>query len=297
MRMLVAIASHGEKNLGYLRKIMAAYLALDAEVKLVVVSNIPKDLGPDVKVVVGLPGKNPWTLPFAHKKIFAQAVEEHDLFVFSEDDMGIGERNILAFLEVAPHLASDEIAGYIRYEEDAKGNKTLPEVHGASRWDLSSVAQRGPYAVAEFTNEHAGYYILTQAQLRRAIASGGFLNEPYSAKYGLPETAATDPYTCCGFRKVVCISALDDFLIHHMANRYVGQLGIPLEDFKSQAETLISVRKGAFPASSLCPVDSKLPRQKWSKDLYRKADDRVYSFCRETAPAFFAWAAAGGIWK
>jgi 2-polyprenyl-3-methyl-5-hydroxy-6-metoxy-1,4-benzoquinol methylase len=275
LRILLAIASHGEKNVGFLREIIKTYQSLPAEVDIVVVSNIPKDLGAGVRVVVGLPGKDPWTLPFAHKKVFAESVEKYDLFIFSEDDIGITSKNIEAFLEATPQLADDEIAGYIRYEVDGKGNWSLPDVHGVFRWNTKSVARHGDYMVAEFTNEHAGYYILMQAQLRRAIASGGFLNEPYAARYGLPETAATDPYTRCGFRKVICISALDDFLIHHMPNRYVGRLGIPLESFKQQIETLAAIQNGSRLTSTLCPVESNFPRQKWSKDLYEKPNAAV----------------------
>lgn len=275
LRILVAIASYGKKNVGYLREIIATYRAFDADVEVVVVSNIPKELGPGVKVVVGLPNKNPWSLPFAHKQVFADAVEKHDLFIFSEDDMGITARNVQAFLEVAPHLAEDEIAGYIRYEVDPAGNRSLPEVHAESHWKPETVAQRGEFTVAEFTNEHAGYYILTQAQLRRAIASGGFLKAPYEGRYGWPETAATDPYTSCGFRKVICISALEGFLIHHMPNRYIGKLGVPLTQFQEQINTLTSIRDGRHPAATLCAVESNFLRRKWSKNLYEQPDAEV----------------------
>jgi 2-polyprenyl-3-methyl-5-hydroxy-6-metoxy-1,4-benzoquinol methylase len=275
LRILVAIASHGEKNLGFLKKIISTYQAFNAEVSVVVLSNIPKELGTGVKVVVGLPAKNPWTLPFAHKRVFAESVEDHDLFVFTEDDIGVTEGNIRAFLRVTPQLAEDEIAGYLRYEVDLSGKWSLPEVHGASHWRPETVKRRGDHTVAEFTNEHAGFYILTQAQLRRAIASGGFLNAPYEGEYGLPETAATDPYTRCGFRKVICISALGDFLIHHMPNRYVGKLGVPLETFQEQIRTLVSIENGTHPATTLCEAESRFLHRRWSKELYEKPDDEV----------------------
>src|SRR5208337_3441409 len=112
-----------------------------------------------------------------------------------------------AFLTVTAELGPEEIAGFLRYEVDDEGRKSMDEVFGYYRWKPESVEKRGNYVIAQFTNEHAGLYMLTKAQLKRAIASGGFLRDPYEGRYGLPETAATDPYCCCGFRKVICVSA------------------------------------------------------------------------------------------
>ena len=275
MRMLVAIASYGEKNLTFLRKLIAGYRAMALDVDVVVLSEAPKDLGPGVEVLVGLPSKNPWSLPFAHKLLFAQRLDHYDLFAYSEDDMEVTEANIRAFLEITPLLEPDEIAGFLRYELDPSGALSLPEVHGAFRWKPESVKKRGTHTVAEFTNEHAAFYLLTQAQLRSAVASGGFLTEPYEGRHDMLCAAATDPYTRCGFRKVLCISALDSFLIHHLPNRYAGQLGLPLPAVREQVETLCRIRDGLHPATTLCAVESKSPRGKWSKNCYELPDERL----------------------
>ena len=265
LRLLVAIASFGDKNLNWLKSIIRTYQTMDMSVDVVVVSNAPKELGPRVKVIVGLPTNNPWSLPFAHKPIFAQDVDAYDLFIYSEDDMAVTENNIRAFLRLTPYLKSDEIAGFIRYELKQDGEWTLPEAHGVHHWRPESVRHRGIYTIAEFTNEHAGFYILTQGQLKQAVTSGGFLRGPCRGRYGWPETAATDPYTNCGFRKVICISSLNDFLIHHLPNRYVGQLGVRLQVFREQIEALKNIGCGHHPASTLCGVESKLRLGRWSK--------------------------------
>ena len=101
------------------------------EVDVIVVSEAPKDLGPEVKVIVGLPSPNPWSLPFAHKAVFAQNVDRYDLFIYSEDDMYVTEENIQAFLRATPQLEPREIAGYLRYEIGQSGVWSLPETaHG-----------------------------------------------------------------------------------------------------------------------------------------------------------------------
>jgi 2-polyprenyl-3-methyl-5-hydroxy-6-metoxy-1,4-benzoquinol methylase len=278
-RILVAIASYGEKNLRLLRQIIQTYRSMAFDIHVVVLSEAPKDLGAQVEVVVGLPSRNPWTLPFAHKAIFAQRIEQYDLFVYSEDDIGVTEANILAFLNATPQLEDDEIAGFFRYEVDESGKWYVNEPWKHYHWKPESVRWRGDYTIAEFTNEHAGFYVLTQWQLKRAIASGGFLRGPYKGEYGWPETAATDPYTSCGFRKVICISSLEDFLVHHMSNRYVAGL-VSLDSFKEQIQTLLDIRDGIHPKSTLCAVESTLG---WPKAYYEKPSEELLKLVPDDA--------------
>jgi len=275
LRFLVAIASYGGKNDAFLRRIIQTYQSMPMDVDVVVLSEAPKNLGPTVKVIVGLPSSNPWSLPFGHKQLFAENLERYDLFAYSEDDMEVTEQNVEAFLKATPALAADEIAGFLRYEIDPSGGWSLPEVHGASHWKPESLVQRNGYMVGEFTNEHAAFYLLTQAQLRKAIASGGFLRDPCEGRYDMLCTAATDPYTNCGFHKVICVSALEDFLIHHLPNRYVGQLGLPLSSFKEQIKTLVDIGARTHPASTLCQLESKLMHGRCSKSYYEKPDHEL----------------------
>jgi 2-polyprenyl-3-methyl-5-hydroxy-6-metoxy-1,4-benzoquinol methylase len=277
-RLLVVIASFGEKNLPYLRKIIAKYRAMPMEVDIVIVSEAPKQLGNEVEVIVGLPTKNPWSLPFAHKRILAERVDRYDLFIYSEDDTDINEKHITAFLNLTPLLDPAEIAGFLRYEEDLFGNKSFPEIHGGFHWKPDSVRKRGAFTVAEFTNEHAAFYLLTQSQLKRAIASGGFLRAPYEGRYDMACTAATDPYTICGFKKVICISHLDEFLIHHMPNRYVGQLGLSVASLNKQIAALMRIADGDHPASTLFHLESKILHGAWSKSYYEKPDPEFLKF-------------------
>jgi SAM-dependent methyltransferase len=288
LRLLVAIASYGSKNIEFLKRIIGNYQGMDMEVAIFVLSEAWKDLGPDVKLVVGLPSKNPWSLPFAHKRVFADNVDRYDLFAYSEDDMEVTEENIHAFLRVTPELKHDEIAGFLRYETDEAGIPSFPEAHGSYHWKAETVARRGPYTIAEFSNEHAAFYILTQDQLRRAIASGGYLRSPYEGRYDMLCAAATDPYTSCGFRKVICISTLQDFLIHHLPNRYVGQLGLPINAFTEQIETLIDIRDGVRPGTSLCKMESRILHGRWSKSYYEEPCAEVLTIVPRDAKAILS---------
>jgi len=278
IRVLVVIASYGMKNIDFLKKLIRSYQGMAMNTDVVVVSDGPKDCGPDVRVVVGLPSKNPWSLPFAHKRIFAENMDRYDLFVYSEDDMEVTENNIQAFLSVTPYLAEDEIAGFLRYEVDESGKWSFPEAHGVYHWKPGSVKQRGNYTIAEFTNEHSAFYLLTQAQLKKVIASGGFLREPYEGRYDMLCSAATDPYTSCGFKKVICISAIENFLIHHLSNRYAGVLGVSLPDFMEQIRMLMAIAKDIHPATRLCKAESYLSNGEWSKNYYETPNEDLIKF-------------------
>jgi SAM-dependent methyltransferase len=268
LRLLVVIACYGDKNLPLLRKVIAAYQSLPTQTRIVVTSNNPKDLGPTVEVVVGLPTKDPWSLPFAHKRILAENVANYDLFIYSEDDMLVTWRNIEAFLSLSAKLPPDEIAGFLRYETNDSGERSFPDFQSAYHWRPASVCQRGDQLVAEFSNEHSAFYLLSQAQLRRAIDSGGFLRPPCVGRYDMACTAATDPYLTCGFKKVVCLSSIEDFLVHHLSNRYFGIVGIPAEEFHRQVQTLVDTRSDPVTAETLCNIESGMPCISWSHDLY-----------------------------
>jgi SAM-dependent methyltransferase len=242
---------------------------------IVVHSNVPKHLNSCVKVLAGLPTDNPFSLPFAHKRTFAENVDRYDLFLYTEDDIEVTERGIRAFVEVTPMLEPDEIAGHVRYEIGRDGTRYMPDVHGPYHWKPASVRARGRHVFAEFTNEHSGFYILTREQLRRALDTGGYLQEPYEGRYGMLETAATDPFTRCGLRKVTCITAVDDFLVHHLSNRYAGVKGIPMDVFRLQLQVLLDIEAGRRPAFTLCPVEPRVLASRWCKHYDERADDPV----------------------
>ena len=226
MKILVAIANFGTKNAMYLEKLLDEYRSMARfSVDIVVFSNIPKDLGPDVEVIVGLPTKDPWSLPFGHKALFAERMQQYDLFIYSEDDTLITERNIDAFVKMTKILPEKYIAGFLRYEISEKGRKYYNDFHNHFHWDPNSVLTIGEYIFAYYTNEHSACFILTQGQLQKAINSGGFLLPPRKGRYDMLVTAATDPYTQCGLKKLICISHLDDFCIHHLPNVYIGKIG------------------------------------------------------------------------
>jgi 2-polyprenyl-3-methyl-5-hydroxy-6-metoxy-1,4-benzoquinol methylase len=277
MKILVAIASWGTKNDPYLARLIQEYGSMPFDVDVVVLSNLPKAVGPGAELfLVDLKGTNPWAFPFAHKKIFAEHLNDYDLFIYSEDDTLITESNIRAYLKACAILEGNEIPGFFRVERGTDGQINYPEVHGPFHWDSQSVRRRKDQVFASFTNEHSACYVLTRGQLERAIASGGFLVKPHSEKYDLICSAATDPYTQCGFQKVIGISPLDDFLVHHLPNTYVGTaFGVDDSELRSQIQFLVRIVQNGHCPIPLSSVESKLRYTRFSKNCYEKVQREI----------------------
>jgi SAM-dependent methyltransferase len=284
-RILVAIASYGTRNDSFLLQLVREYRAMSFDVDIVVLSNLPKEVAPGVEVrVVDLHGKDPWSLPFPHKELFASKRNDYELFIYSEDDTLITEKNLHAFLDASSVLPQDEIAGFLRFEECPDGTRNFPELHGHFHWDPQSVRSRGNRTFAHLTNEHSACYVLTREQLRRAIASGGYLVAAHQGKYDLLCTCATDPYTQCGFRKLICISRIEDFCIHHLPNKYVGGVfGVGETELRGQLETLARVGSNGHRPASLFPTETRLWAASYSKSYYEPARAEVLAAISEDA--------------
>lgn len=277
MRMLVAIASYGYSNDRFLRRIIQEYKSMNFDIDIVILSNIDKFLDKNVECRVGVPEKNPWTLPFAHKKLFLERCDDYDIYVYSEDDILLTERGIRSWLEVSAELLENEIAGFLRVEFDTQGKRNYPDAHGHFHWDPLSVRRRGAFTLARFTNDHAACYVLTKSQLHRALRSGGFDVPPHEGKYDLLCTAATDIYTQCGMTKLIPISNLENFTVHHMSDRYFGRMGVHGEEFVRQTDILERIAGGEVSSRSLLPAETRLWRAEFSKDYYEPVLDEVVS--------------------
>jgi hypothetical protein len=240
VKILVAIANYGPYRFGYLDKVLKTFQRMRDEVDVVIHSDRPKVVPPGVRLVVGLPTSDPYSLPFAHKQLFAEQQDRYDLFVYTEDDILIEEHNLAAFLDATRVLPEDEITGFFRFEHDDEGRIFFVDAHAHYDWIPNSVQWYGGYTFAAFSNEHSGCYVLTQAQLKAAVRSGGYLVPPHATWYEMRESAATDPYTQCGLTKRLCLSHFDAFLVHHLPNTYVGRVGMEEARFRGELARLLN---------------------------------------------------------
>lgn len=257
---------------------------MPCDIDIIILSDVPKKFEPGIEVVVGLPTKNPWSLPFGHKKIFCERLEHYDLFIYSEDDILITWNNIEAFLKLTKVLPHSHISGFLRYESDSTGKRWYPDFLGPYHWLPMSVKKVDKFTVAGFSNVHSACYILTRDQLRRSMNSGGYLVEPHKGRYDLLCSAATDPYTQCGLTKVICLSHISDMLVHHLSNRYVGELGIDENDFSRQVAFMLSAKYSGKDRQELFMTTKKnIDNIIWDKAYYDGVDDKLLSMVSQKA--------------
>jgi SAM-dependent methyltransferase len=114
-----------------------------------------------------------------------------------------------------------------------------------------------------------------------AIASGGFLVPPHEGRYDMACSAATDPYTRCGLKKLICISHFDDFLVHHVPNKYVDQYGLAEPGMHRQIEVLLGLGENRVTTAPPLTFETKLMGSRYSKDYYEPARDDIAALISE----------------
>ena len=283
VRVLVAIAHHGTKNRPFLLRMLQSFDRMEHDVDVVVVCEEPKDLPAEVEQVVGLPSDDPWSLPFAHRPIFIERANDYDLFVYSEDDTLIEQAHLDRFVELQRLLPDDMITGFMRFEVHPDGSHSYCTIHSHYRWLPLSVRRFDELTFARFTNDHAACYALTRHQLQVAIASGGFVVEPHAGRYDMLVSAATDVYTQCGLTKYLCIDHIEDQLVHHMPNVYLGKLGVDESSLRSQLQALVELLGDGTADEFLVP-ETTTPDAFWDRHSFpNRPDELVRSY--ESRPA------------
>ena len=119
--------------------------------------------------------------------------------------------------------------------------------------------------------------------------------EPHEGKYDLLCSAATDPYTQCGFQKLICVSRLDDFLIHHLPNKYVGtNFGVDDSELRRQIDWLLKIGQNGHRSERLFQTESK----RFAKDHYEPVNPNVVSLLPSAARSVLSigcgWGATEG---
>ncbi len=278
MKMLVAISNYGTANDRYRDRLLKEYLAMSFGTDIVLMAEKVKDIPahPNISLITGLPSRDPWSLPFLHRPLFIERQDDYDLFVYSEDDTLLTEANVNAFLEAERLLPEGMIPGFLRYEEGPDGQRYCSTMHAFYHWDVGSVAEYGGKLFGYYTNEHGALYILTRGQLKKAIASGGYTVTPHAGMYDMLVSAATDPYTMCGLKKMICLSDIQNFMLHHLPNIYSINAGRSIQnilsynDLKKQIRAMEKLWSEGRVSERLFPLPQNLPTREFNRVFHTK---------------------------
>ena len=139
MKILIAIASYGNKNDNYLNTLLQSLREISYEKDIIVQSNIEKNLGDDIQCLIGLPNADPRSLVFAHRQLFIDNLNNYDLFLYTENDILITQQNIEAFLDISKMLPENQVLGFVRYEVNQENEIQLTDIHYQYHWTTKSV--------------------------------------------------------------------------------------------------------------------------------------------------------------
>jgi hypothetical protein len=73
---------------------------------------------------------------------------------------------------------------------------------------------------------------------------------------------------------VICLSRIDDFLLHHLPNQYLGRYGLLFEDMHAQVQRIIELADEQG-LCSVIPDGTGLDAWQFEKPYYGKADESV----------------------
>jgi len=276
MKILIAIASYGNKNDNYLNTLLQSLREISYEKDIIVQSNIEKNLGDDIQCLIGLPNTDPRSLVFSHRQLFIDNLNNYDLFLYTENDILITQQNIEAFLDISKMLPENQVLGFVRYEVNQENEIQLTDIHYQYHWTTKSVQCVQSKIFAQLNNYHSACYLLTQSQLSRAIQSGNYDNFPrISGSGGILEAASADPFIDCGLEKVICLSDIDRFLVQHLPNNYIDKWGLNIKQLKLQIEAMKEIANGDLINSFLLEDQTKLLIRGFDKKYFNNCDQDV----------------------
>ena len=278
MKVLVFFANYGLKNMDFFREMLDEYTKMPCQLKIIAMSEQEKTFDHPVEVRLLNPGDNPRLLPFKHKEIFQEFQDDYDLFIYSEDDTFFSVRNLKAYWKTKKVLPENHTPGFMRYEQKPDGKIVFTTVHRRFHWQPDYCETHSDYQFGYFTNMHSALYILTRDELKHCLAHPSWMNSTELVDYKLLETAATQVFTMCGIKKVICLSHIEDFLIAHMPNVYYQIIGLPEEDLMAQVESIKQLHQNGGNTSKLFPTETTLHLRKFSKHYYQKPMQDLTSF-------------------
>ena len=270
-KLLVSIATYGDKNFEYLNKVIDEYKTYknyDLTINVHGTTPLPRS---DINFIGHV---DPPNTVFFHRQEFADERNNYDLFLFSEDDMLIKEEAVDTYVKYTSTLPVDYCLGFLRYETrpvSAPDDKNLyiidlwpgvthrimyrpiPEIFGLpgniagpSFITVRKVDVNGnSYFVPR--NPHQASSILTPDRLEYAIQHSDFLKVWEGGKLG-GEAGGSGIFRnwdhASGVISKVCTRNLEDLkkcLIHHMPNIHCDEPYKVGREFPSTVATLDSL--------------------------------------------------------
>ena len=232
MKILVCIAQYGLNQLDHLKTLLYEYSLYSHSVDIVIdyTQNIPEEVFPkNLKITLHQhPTAIGHGLTFCHRAHMVEQKDNYDIFIYTENDILITEKNVESWLGIQSRLPKYAITGFLRYEQFPNSDiKYLMDAHPEFPMILSKSVIVDGERYFRLVNLHSGCWILTKEMLHFAIYTGNFLVAPHitsreSTIYMVLESGATDVYSQCWFEhKIFPYNGFESLMVPHLANKYL----------------------------------------------------------------------------
>lgn len=232
MKLLVCIAQYGLNQIDYLKTILFEYASFNYEVDVIIdyTEQLPPEIFPqNLRVKLHQhPQAIGHGLTFSHRAHMVELKDNYDIFIYTENDILIKEKNINSWLSVQSSLPPYAITGLLRYEQFPNSDqKYLMDAHPDFPMILDKTVSIQGERYFRLVNLHSGCWILTKQMLHFAISTGNFMVAPHIGSregtiYMVLESGATDVYSQCWFEhKVFPFKGFESLMVHHLPNKYI----------------------------------------------------------------------------
>lgn len=233
MKVLVIISNYSLDNVIYLYRVLNEYdkMNYDIDVLIHTTDRIENtSTFKNIRVFQKLYHKDiKAKLTFTNREDFIRYKRDYDLFIYSENDMLITQKNLETFLKYESLLPSNYITGFLRYEVGLDGSFYLTELHPYSPLIYEKELIINEHRYFTIHNVHQGCFVLTREKLERISDYPEFkmlytsLITKNGITYGILERGASEVFLSCGLKKVYPIDEIDNLLIHHLPNKYYSK--------------------------------------------------------------------------
>ncbi len=181
MKIFVSILSYGIKQNNHLITILNEYDKISSsnnyKIDIEIISNIISELPvyKNIKIRFNIHQQQIiGDLGYIHRNSMNNLKDKYDLFIYTENDILITEKNINHYLKISSKLPDNYITGFLRVEisNDKKYVLIDHNMYYFPTYKKRITINNELYV--QLNCLHQGCWILTQKQLHKALNSGNF---------------------------------------------------------------------------------------------------------------------------
>ena len=230
MKILVSIATYGEKNINYLNRVINEYKSYKKyDIDISVHGTIPIDQ----TNINFIQYKNPKNTVFLHRSEFVDKQNDYDYFIFTEDDILIKEYTIDVYIKHDKLLPINYSLGFLRFEKTPEAIDYFIDLWlNLSNYNFiknNNIDIVG-YNYFSVTNPHQSSYVLSKDKLKYVIDNSNYLTDV--ADMGLESASSgifTDWYLNTGvLHKILPLNkeCLEQCFIEHLPGNHCNEPGV-----------------------------------------------------------------------